>query len=252
MRDPHPGVREHAIRVSEALLHSGQGQALGEALNRLVDDPEIRVRRQLAFSLGEWNSPVAGTLLARLTNRAAGEPELQTAIASSAVGHSVPILNQLFSGPLDTENLRLMEIMLRLAAIEADDEELKKLLRRLVNTPAGLEPWRVEALSALLSGARTRQLPLDTPFADPAFRQALHAMATNAKATPDGRVAALRLLCRLPDEPGKIERLLTGQLTAQSPRELFDFSITELAKRCLLYTSPSPRDGLLSRMPSSA
>ena len=26
----------------------------------------------------------------------------------------------------------------------------------------------------------------------------------------------------------------------------------ELAKRCLLYTSPSPRDGLLSRMPSSA
>ena len=24
------------------------------------------------------------------------------------------------------------------------------------------------------------------------------------------------------------------------------------AKRCLLYTSPSPRDGLLSRMPSSA
>ncbi|GIT13122.1 MAG: hypothetical protein CM1200mP34_5280 [Verrucomicrobiales bacterium] len=103
MRDPHPGVREHAIRVSEALLHSGQGQALGEALNRLVDDPEIRVRRQLAFSLGEWNSPVAGTLLARLTNRAGGEPELQTAIASSAVGHSVPILDQLFSGPHDTE-----------------------------------------------------------------------------------------------------------------------------------------------------
>ena len=27
---------------------------------------------------------------------------------------------------------------------------------------------------------------------------------------------------------------------------------TEQAKSCLLYTSPSPRDGLLSRMPSSA
>ena len=26
----------------------------------------------------------------------------------------------------------------------------------------------------------------------------------------------------------------------------------EVAKGCLLYTSPSPRDGLLSRMPSSA
>ena len=29
-------------------------------------------------------------------------------------------------------------------------------------------------------------------------------------------------------------------------------TIAALAKRCLLYTSPSPRDGLLSRMPSSA
>ena len=26
----------------------------------------------------------------------------------------------------------------------------------------------------------------------------------------------------------------------------------DMANRCLLYTSPSPRDGLLSRMPSSA
>ena len=29
-------------------------------------------------------------------------------------------------------------------------------------------------------------------------------------------------------------------------------SSTEESKNCLLYTSPSPRDGLLSRMPSSA
>ena len=30
------------------------------------------------------------------------------------------------------------------------------------------------------------------------------------------------------------------------------FGINEMFKSCLLYTSPSPRDGLLSRMPSSA
>ena len=33
--------------------------------------------------------------------------------------------------------------------------------------------------------------------------------------------------------------------------EVFD-TITPDTKTCLLYTSPSPRDGLLSRMPSSA
>ena len=36
-------------------------------------------------------------------------------------------------------------------------------------------------------------------------------------------------------------------------RYLFDSRISAAAwKTCLLYTSPSPRDGLLSRMPSSA
>ena len=30
------------------------------------------------------------------------------------------------------------------------------------------------------------------------------------------------------------------------------YSVNELIADCLLYTSPSPRDGLLSRMPSSA
>ena len=32
----------------------------------------------------------------------------------------------------------------------------------------------------------------------------------------------------------------------------FSMTITSISNACLLYTSPSPRDGLLSRMPSSA
>ena len=34
--------------------------------------------------------------------------------------------------------------------------------------------------------------------------------------------------------------------------ELVEVEVRELLSDCLLYTSPSPRDGLLSRMPSSA
>ena len=34
--------------------------------------------------------------------------------------------------------------------------------------------------------------------------------------------------------------------------EMFDQLMDDLLGVCLLYTSPSPRDGLLSRMPSSA
>ena len=47
-----------------------------------------------------------------------------------------------------------------------------------------------------------------------------------------------------------------GQVLAQpgsiTPHTEFEAEIYVLSKDCLLYTSPSPRDGLLSRMPSSA
>ena len=44
--------------------------------------------------------------------------------------------------------------------------------------------------------------------------------------------------------------LLQSQLTDLQSK--FAALTTEQPKVCLLYTSPSPRDGLLSRMPSSA
>ena len=51
---------------------------------------------------------------------------------------------------------------------------------------------------------------------------------------------------------------LLGPLTGRLSQELLQplitrvYSILSRQKACLLYTSPSPRDGLLSRMPSSA
>ena len=40
--------------------------------------------------------------------------------------------------------------------------------------------------------------------------------------------------------------------SAKSDKNFKLIALTESRKICLLYTSPSPRDGLLSRMPSSA
>src|SRR5680860_819130 len=40
--------------------------------------------------------------------------------------------------------------------------------------------------------------------------------------------------------------------SAQATASVFEYGTQERFRHCLLYTSPSPRDGLLSRMPSSA
>ena len=42
------------------------------------------------------------------------------------------------------------------------------------------------------------------------------------------------------------------QNITELPKPMFENKVNSLTKNCLLYTSPSPRDGLLSRMPSSA
>ena len=53
------------------------------------------------------------------------------------------------------------------------------------------------------------------------------------------------------------EELMTGKLFQKLIREIMETPSDDgtgfyLLDSCLLYTSPSPRDGLLSRMPSSA
>ena len=46
------------------------------------------------------------------------------------------------------------------------------------------------------------------------------------------------------------QRIFGGQIMAQCL--IAGYQTVEKGRICLLYTSPSPRDGLLSRMPSSA
>ena len=92
----------------------------------------------------------------------------------------------------------------------------------------------------------------------------LHAFPLDASQW-DAQVAALsgRYRCLRPDFWGcgaspappagvTIDSYTADVLGALSALGVDEFSVCGLSMGCLLYTSPSPRDGLLSRMPSSA
>ena len=72
---------------------------------------------------------------------------------------------------------------------------------------------------------------------------------------------AWKYLYRAVDKEGNtVDFLLTAKRDMAAARRFFDKAMqangvpekVTMDKSCLLYTSPSPRDGLLSRMPSSA
>ena len=71
-----------------------------------------------------------------------------------------------------------------------------------------------------------------------------------------GRNVALKLLAEGVDHTEEAAQrfLREGKIAASlsHPRSTFVYDAGEIDNRCLLYTSPSPRDATLSRMPSSA
>ena len=84
LADKTPGVRENALRLAERRLAPG----LLDAVLKLVDDPDPKVRLQLAFTLGESREPAAGEALGRMLAAHASDPMMTAAVLSSAKPHT--------------------------------------------------------------------------------------------------------------------------------------------------------------------
>jgi putative membrane-bound dehydrogenase-like protein len=252
LRDQHPAVREHAVRVSEASFNkSGQ---LRKAVLALVHDSDIRVRYQLAFSLGEMKAPAAAEVLADIAVRDAKDERLQIAVRTSAPGHldgmTRSVLKQLEEQSfISTAQGReeavasrnLLRELVSLAVAMQDDAAIRTVLAAFNKTDASHRQfWDFAAMSGLLDGIARRKMTLSefqsTAATDlkplmarlnDTFEDA-RKIATDPSASEAERVEAIALLGRGPSGLKADLKELKGLLGVRNSRAIQSAVIANL------------------------
>ncbi|MEQ1858925.1 MAG: PVC-type heme-binding CxxCH protein [Chthoniobacteraceae bacterium] len=215
LADPHPGVRENALRLAE---NRGTPEVIAASV-KLVDDADAKVRLRLACTLGEWKDASAGEALARLALKDRADSFTLAAVMSSAVPHARALSN----AGIDA----LSDPLIRLALGLDDRDSLATLLAPIVTsvdsrfTVAQMEGFgrflemtngtdRAGFGTAILAFARTL-------LGDEAQPTAQRAAAAGLLARdPTKRADLLKVLPRwlAPSQPGDLQRAAVRALGA--------------------------------------
>ncbi len=242
LRDPHSGVRENALRLAET---SEDTEVIATAA-KLTADPDAKVRLQLAFTLGEWKSPVAGEALGRLAVAHAADGFLRAAVFSSAVPHLQALTASMVfsSSPLPGNYLR--EPLAELAVALNDRPTLALLIEPVVRADDGrftvgqldgattfvdTATRRKSSLAELAKGddATARLLTAAlSDFPGSIFTFARHTLS-NDQASLELRAAAAKLVARDPSRRKDALDSLAGLLTPRQPTELQQAALAGLA-----------------------
>ena len=157
LNDKHPGVREHAIKLSDAFVNDAP--ALAEKLLSMTDDEAYRVRWQLAFTFGEIKSPAGADGLAKLAQRDIGDADLRTAWLSSIAGQAGPLFVRLLADKQFNTQSAAGTLLSQLAAVAGaipDGGHSGLVLSALAQAP-DLSPAKQQALLKSLGDGLARR-----------------------------------------------------------------------------------------------
>lgn len=219
--DPHPRCREHAIRLAEKKPLT----KIAEKVLTKVDDDDVRVRYQLAFSLGKIYGVKTGPALAKIARRDGADSWFRLAVLCS----SKPVAGSLFSELISDTDYRtsangkaLLNSLAGQIGSAHRPKDLTAAIQSVDQLPAAEQAFAAELVQSMLRRLPAAGRPLFAKLATGRTQEILDAQLKSAKkvaasesAKVPSRVAALKTL-----ELGKfedIESLLADCLEAYQP-----------------------------------
>jgi putative membrane-bound dehydrogenase-like protein len=234
--DKHPRVREHAVRLSEQLVT--ESSMLRDKLFTLVNDEALRVRYQLAFSLGELpSSPQRNTALATIAKRDGSDGYVRAAVMSSLVEGAGQVLTDLVNDTAFRQSSAAGPWLAALAGQigkqqRADDvAAILNVLRVAAQNDKATVQSLVRGLAVKSGSPLEKQIAAATKGqAEEFMKQMLQSAAEQAqldKSPVAKRVDAIHLL-RLGDFASRRE-LFAGLLQPTQPAEIQAAALNTLA-----------------------
>lgn len=201
--DSSPGVRRHAVKLSESWANDHPD--LRQALLRLVDDKDAKVRMQLAYSLGEWKGGEVERALGLMAFNDGTDSFMAAAITSSVNAENLAgVLTSLLAERAKANKGGEMLGSLLALAVAFDNSGAMTDALDVVLKTDGDPGWQYVTVAGLLDALdRRKAVDKKASSLDQAVRGRVESLAAAARKTamdenaPEAqRKAAVRLMAR--------------------------------------------------------
>lgn len=138
LRDSHPRVREHAVRLSEPFTADA---AIRDLIHECAEDDDIRVRYQTAFTLGQFHDARNPAAFVSLLKDDKNDSWVRMAVLSSAHGQIQSLFSRLWRDPAFVSKPKgslILEEIARQISHEGD-ESLALVVRQLASSPDAMK-----------------------------------------------------------------------------------------------------------------
>ncbi|MFP6674409.1 MAG: c-type cytochrome, partial [Pirellulaceae bacterium] len=231
LTDSHAGVRRNAVRIAARVVVDAN------RLARLVDDPDAKVRLELASTLGAYDGPTASAALARLVIGATGDRYMLAAAMSSLNPRNVSAVLAAVIQSADRGSEPVTLELIGQAVAMGDSETIARVIETVCKARSEhTTKKQFESLARILDGLASRKWPTDQLHKTAVDRiaetiQQARTAAANQATAEDVRAASTLLLGREAARRKDDFKLLERLLVPLSPAVLQRAVVAHLARR---------------------